>query len=83
MIQVNAMQLGAPVGADLSVPGGIFGGILAGRMSDCIDANVALIGWSALTPATRNNPGSHGLLQTIDTMGAGTDGRKSTYPPKR
>lgn len=77
MIQINAMLLGAPATAGLSALGGVFGGIPAGKMEECIDANTALIGWSVLTTATRNDPGGgYGLLQTIDTMGAGTDGRR-------
>ncbi|EEF0620062.1 hypothetical protein DEI02_07120 [Salmonella enterica subsp. enterica serovar Freetown] len=64
---------------DLSFLGGIFGGIPAGPIEDCTNTNTALIGWSKLTPDTKNHPDAatgHGIMQTIDTQGAGQDGRR-------
>lgn len=64
---------------DLSFLGGIFGGIPAGPMEDCVNTATALIGWSKLTPDTKNHPNGaigHGIIQTLDTLGAGQDGRR-------
>ncbi|EMD4264233.1 hypothetical protein VQ326_002287 [Salmonella enterica] len=79
MILINTKQLGEPPVMDLSFLGGIFGGIPAGPMEECPDTNIALIGWSKLTPATRNHPDAvlgHGIIQSLDTLGAGLDGKR-------
>ncbi|EEA1387597.1 hypothetical protein GK444_15910 [Salmonella enterica] len=79
MIQINTMQSGAPPVPDLSFLGGIFGGIPAGPMPECGDTNTALIGWTKITTDTANHPNAdleYGIMQTIDTMGAGKDGRR-------
>ncbi|EKC7217727.1 hypothetical protein OP853_000091 [Salmonella enterica] len=79
MIQINTTQIGEPPVLDLSFLGGIFGGIPAGPMPDCANANTALIGWMKITAATLNHPApaiQYGIMQTIDTMGAGLDGRR-------
>ncbi|EOA1532050.1 hypothetical protein ACH8KY_002875 [Salmonella enterica subsp. enterica serovar Braenderup] len=79
MIQINTSQLGAPPVMDLSFLGGIFGGIPAGKMEECADASTALIGWSKLVTGTASHPNAaigYGIMQTIDTQGAGADGRR-------
>ncbi|ELP6230848.1 hypothetical protein R1074_001531 [Salmonella enterica] len=79
MINVNTTQLGAPPVMNLSFLGGLFGGLPAGPIEECIDADTALIGWSRLTRDTQHHPDinvSYGLLQTIDSLGVGPTGKR-------
>lgn len=79
MILINTAQLGAPPVMDLSFLGGLFGGLPAGPMEECRDANTALIIWSKITPDTLNHPNAgvgYGILQTLDSLGVGPTGRR-------
>lgn len=64
---------------DLSFLGGLFGGLPAGPMEECRDANTALIIWSKITPQTLHHPKAtvgYGILQTLDSQGAGPTGKR-------
>ncbi|EOG3909224.1 hypothetical protein ACLBR3_004877 [Salmonella enterica] len=79
MILINSTQLGEPPVLDLSFLGGLFGGLPAGPMEECANANTALIGWSKITPKTGNHPDDAvgwGFLWTIDTLGCGPTGKR-------
>lgn len=79
MILINSTQLGEPPALDLSFLGGLFGGLPAGPMEECRNANTALIIWSKITPGTLNHPNAgvgYGILQTLDTLGVGPTGKR-------
>lgn len=77
MLMTNPGHTGtAP--ADLRQLGGLFGTIPASDMAVCLNTNTALTGWSKLTPDSASHPNAaagYGLLQTLDTTGAGANGR--------
>lgn len=80
MILINSTQMGEPPALDLSFLGGLFGGLPAGTMEECVNANTAPIIWSRLTPGTLNHPNAgvgYGILQTLDTQGVGPTGKRS------
>lgn len=64
---------------DLSFLGGLFGGLPAGPMEECRDANTAPIIWSKIVPGTLHHPNQDvgfGILQTLDSQGAGPTGKR-------
>lgn len=73
------MQLGEPPTLDVSFLGGLFGGLPAGPMEACVNANTAPIIWSRITPDTLHHPNvnvGYGILQTLDTQGVGPTGKR-------
>ncbi|EFQ9239871.1 hypothetical protein H0J56_003872 [Salmonella enterica] len=67
--------------ADLS---GRFGLFHANDATVCENLDTAMIGYMLVTPDTKGNPQSgdqvFGMVQTLDSLGAGDDGRR-TLPP--
>lgn len=79
MILINNNGLGMPPGMNIAAIAGLFGTLPAEPMETCVDANIALIGWSTIQQNTLHHPDSnlgYGWLWTIDTMGAGPDGKR-------
>ncbi|EKZ3211522.1 hypothetical protein REO66_001035 [Salmonella enterica] len=79
VIQINTQHLGVPSAGVSALADGLFGGIPAGPMEICRNANTALVGWSVLRTETVNHPNpdaGYGVLRTIDTMGAGATGKR-------
>ncbi|MMS77489.1 hypothetical protein D9O31_13195 [Salmonella enterica] len=88
MITVNTNTLGAQPGqsapnmADLIA--GRFGLFHAKEAPICDNLDNAIIGYMTITPDTKGNPQSgdfaYGQVQSIDSLGAGDDGKK-VIPP--
>ncbi|ECJ4380241.1 hypothetical protein DLB95_24265 [Salmonella enterica subsp. diarizonae] len=88
MITVNTNTLGAQTGqpapnlADLIA--GRFGLFHAEDAPICDNLDNAIIGYMTITPDTKGNPQSgdfaYGQVQSIDSLGAGNDGKK-VIPP--
>lgn len=87
MIITNANTLGEQSGqsalnlADLS---GRFGLFYVNDATVCENLDTAMIGYMLVAPDTKGNPQSgdqaFGMVQTLDSLGAGDDGRR-TVPP--
>lgn len=87
MIIPNANTLGEPSGPapDLaSLISGRFGLFWVEDAPECADLNAANSGYMKITPDTKNNPQSgpmaYGNVQTWNSQGAGTDGRRAIPP---
>ncbi|EEN5589354.1 hypothetical protein [Salmonella enterica] len=88
MIIANTNTLGAQAGqpapdlADLIA--GRFGLFHAKEAPVCTNLNTATAGYMMITPATKGNPQSgdmaYGMVQTLDSLGAGDDGQKAIPP---
>lgn len=88
MITVNSNTLGAQGGqpapnlADLIA--GRFGLFYGEGAPVCADLDMAIVGYMGITPDTKGNPQSgntaYGVVQTLDSLGAGDDGQKSIPP---
>ncbi|EIX5506254.1 hypothetical protein MKO94_002607 [Salmonella enterica] len=88
MITVNTNTLGAQTGqpapnlADLIA--GRFGLFAANGAQICTNLDVAMVGYMMIIPDTKGNPQSgdmaYGMVQTLDSLGAGNDGQK-VIPP--
>ncbi|EBD6450487.1 hypothetical protein DWE95_12000 [Salmonella enterica] len=63
---------------------GRFGLLHANDAPVCVNLDTAMIGYMLVTPDTKGNPQSgdqaFGMVQTLDSLGAGDDGRR-TLPP--
>ncbi|EEM6320239.1 hypothetical protein Q1B84_001523 [Salmonella enterica] len=82
MITTNTNTLGAPAEMQIALEAlsGRFGLFYAEDAPVCEDLNSAIVGYVSITPDTHGNPQSgelaYGNVQTLDSLGAGADGRK-------
>ncbi|EAV6574702.1 hypothetical protein FAS80_18260 [Salmonella enterica] len=83
MIITNSNTLGAPAEMQLALAAlsGRFGLFYAEDAPLCADLDTATMGYMTITPDTKGNPQSgelaYGNVQTLDSLGAGADGRKA------
>ncbi|EEA3739672.1 hypothetical protein J5047_003339 [Salmonella enterica] len=82
MIITNSNTLGAPAEMQIALAAlsGRFGLFYAEDAPICEDLDNATMGYMTITPDTKGNPQSGelawGNVQTLDSLGAGADGRK-------
>lgn len=87
MITVNTNTLGAQTGQPAPLAeliAGRFGLFAANGAQICTNLDVAMVGYMMIIPDTKGNPQSgdmaFGMVQTLDSLGAGNDGQK-VIPP--
>ncbi|EBG0124357.1 hypothetical protein FIF56_12630 [Salmonella enterica subsp. enterica] len=88
MITVNTNTLGAQTGQPTpnlaELIAGRFGLFHAKDAPVCNNLDTATVGYMTVTPDTKGNPQSgdvaFGMVQTLDSLGAGNDGQK-VIPP--
>ncbi|ECW3056303.1 hypothetical protein F3X21_00700 [Salmonella enterica] len=89
MIIPNTNTLGEQSGQAAAAPNlaelsGRFGLFYAGDASICADLGAATVGYMAVAPGTKGNPQTgeqaYGMVQTLDSFGAGSDGRRAVPP---
>ncbi|EDU6365843.1 hypothetical protein ACE073_003718 [Salmonella enterica] len=86
MITTNSTTLGesAEMQIALSALSGRFGLFHAKDAPVCANLDTATAGYMSITPETKGNPvtgsAAYGMVQTLNSFGAGADGRK-VIPP--